>query len=129
MRRDFGRFTVSCLRGEQSQLRLPVARLDLEQVQQQRSPVFLEAGEVRAYAEVGVGARAHCEVVGLAHDGDAVREGALAADVLLEGGGGRAPTVDLPIEGDLVRLRVRVGVGVRVGIRVRVCAGGKVLSG
>ena len=97
-----------------------MARLDLEQVQQQWPPVFLEAGEVRADAEVGVGARAHCEVVGLAHDGDAVREGALAADVLLEGGGGRAATVDLPIEGDLVRLRVRVGVGVGVGVRVMV---------
>ena len=84
-------------------------------MEQQRSPVFLEACKVRAHAEVGVGARAHCEVVGLAHDGDAVREGALAADVLLEGGGGRAATVDLPIEGDLVRLRVRVGLGLGVG--------------
>jgi len=54
-----------------------------------------------------------------------VREGALAADVLLEGGGGRAATVDLPIEGDLVRLRVRLGVGVRGRVRIRVRVGGQ----
>ena len=50
--------------------------------------------------EVARDARSDGEVVGARHDLDAVREGALAADVLLEGGGGGAADVDLAVEDD-----------------------------
>ena len=89
------------LRGEQPQLGLPVARLDLEQVEEQRAAVLVEARQVGADAQVRVRARADRVVVGARHDVDAVREGALPADVLLEGGRRRAPAVDLAVEGHL----------------------------
>ena len=60
--------------------------------------VLVKLGHEGAELEESVDPAAHGEVVGLGDDVYPVREGALAAHVLLEGGGGGAAAVHLPVE-------------------------------
>jgi hypothetical protein len=65
---------------------IPVADLGFYKVVNYRIGVFAEPTDKHAELEVGVLPAAHGKVVSLGHYVDAVREGPLSSDILLEGG-------------------------------------------